>query len=333
MRTAEQIAERARGKYNPDYITQTNSVAVPIIERLSSEEQLHFVFFNENKGFRIFEPDGEERTPDHPSMTEATGKRFLLLTDKRILYIVGEAKEAEDKVQEFGYDQITSAEGDNAMGKSPKIWFTTTDGRRYKFVNDALGSDTVQNGAEYIRSKIDTSKHSSDKSAQEKTASSGSDQADPATTSSSSQIKYCPDCGTEVNPGATFCSECGTSIDSEIKNQTKNSGKSSSIGDRAESSTNDDGWQSQYSTTVWVVSALVGLLTIPVGLLVPGYFYYKASNGTGANQTPLEVWTILLTGIVGIAVVEFAGRKGAKIIWYLLGGIVLLFILVAMGLA
>lgn len=70
-----------------------------------------------------------------------------------------------------------------------------------------------------------------------------------------------------------------------------------------------------YSLLVWLAAGIVGLLTIPVGLLVPGYFYMKASNGNSGEHTSLEIWTVILLGIFGIAAVELGGRKGAKILW------------------
>jgi len=84
----------------------------------------------------------------------------------------------------------------------------------------------------------------------------------------------------------------------------------------------------QYSTLVWVAAILVGLLTIPVGLLIPAYFYIKADRGEGKSQSALEIWTVILAGIFGIAAVELGGRKGAKILW---GIIVVLFVLSILG--
>lgn len=84
----------------------------------------------------------------------------------------------------------------------------------------------------------------------------------------------------------------------------------------------------QYSVIVWLAAILVGVLTIPVGLLVPAYFYIKADRGEGRTQSALEVWTVILVGIFGIAAVELGGRKGAKILW---GLIVALFALVIVG--
>jgi hypothetical protein len=61
MKPAVEMVTQAKGKYVSQYITQTNSLATPIIDRLSPEEQLHFVFFHSDKGFRITEPDGEKK--------------------------------------------------------------------------------------------------------------------------------------------------------------------------------------------------------------------------------------------------------------------------------
>lgn len=84
----------------------------------------------------------------------------------------------------------------------------------------------------------------------------------------------------------------------------------------------------QYSIIVWLAAILVGLLTIPVGLLVPAYFYIKADRGEGKDQSALEVWTVILAGILGIAAVELGGQKGAKILW---GIIIALFALSILG--
>jgi len=315
MRTAEEIAERARGKYKPEYITQTNSVAVPIIERLSSEEQLHFVFFHDNKGFRIFEPDGEERTPDHTGLTGTHGKRFFLVTDERILYIVGEAKDADDKVQEFDYDQITSAEGYESKGASI-IEFTTTDGRRYKFVNTAFQTDTVQNAAEYINSQIDSNTaEGSVEPAQEDTPDPDPEQVTP----DSPGTKFCPDCGAEVEVDDTFCSECGNSVQ-EVgsaggtgKNKAtsgESTGEEMSFTDRvediqeqedrnkaSEASKQSDTEESDELDIDWTLSFVVGLFMTVSSLVLALYYVFAQTN--------------LVSGIL----FWLAGTVGGRYLW------------------
>ncbi|ERH08035.1 MAG: hypothetical protein J07HN4v3_00400 [Halonotius sp. J07HN4] len=89
-----------------------------------------------------------------------------------------------------------------------------------------------------------------------------------------------------------------------------------------------DSLTDQYSIVVWLAAILVGLLTIPVGLIIPGYFYLKADRGEARQQSTLEIWTVILVGIFGIAAVELGGRKGAKILW---GIVVALFVLLILG--
>ena len=89
-----------------------------------------------------------------------------------------------------------------------------------------------------------------------------------------------------------------------------------------------DALTDQYSELVWLAAILVGLLTLPIGLLVPAYFYIKADRGEGKSQSALEIWTVILTGILGIAAVELGGRKGAKILW---GIVVALFVVSILG--
>ena len=87
-----------------------------------------------------------------------------------------------------------------------------------------------------------------------------------------------------------------------------------------------------YSILEWLAAGIVGLLTIPVGLLVPGYFYMKASNGNSGEHTTLEIWTVILLGIFGIAAVELGGRRGAKILWGLALAAVLLGVVLVVAL-
>jgi hypothetical protein len=71
----------------------------------------------------------------------------------------------------------------------------------------------------------------------------------------------------------------------------------------------------EFSELAVVASAVVSLLTFPLGLAVPGYLYLKASRPEGSEMSTLEVWTAILGGIPGIAAVEIGGRTGAKLYW------------------
>lgn len=126
---------------------------------------------------------------------------------------------------------------------------------------------------------------------------------------------FCRDCGAEIRAEAEICPECG------IRQQNQ-SGPIDS-----------DELTDHYSTLAWVAAIIVALLSFPLGILVPGYFYWKASNGEGADQGGWETWTVILLGIIGIAAVEIGGEKGAKIVWGVMLGLFALFILVVAGLA
>lgn len=86
------------------------------------------------------------------------------------------------------------------------------------------------------------------------------------------------------------------------------------------------GLTDHYPMYVWVLSAALGLLTFPLGLLIPGWFYYKTTTGD-TNQTTLEIWTVLLLGIFGIGAVELGGRTGAKVLWGFFAVAIVFFIL------
>ncbi len=86
----------------------------------------------------------------------------------------------------------------------------------------------------------------------------------------------------------------------------------------------------QYSTIVWIAAIGVGLLTFPIGLVIPAYFYIKANKGQGTAQSGLEILTAIALGIFGIAAVELGGRKGAMILWAIVAA---LFVLTLLGVA
>lgn len=147
--SADKIKERAEGGFKSKYITQTNSVSTPIIEHLSEGEQLEYLFYNSTKGFRIIKPGGEERTPDHGA--GAWGKRFLAITDQRILYIFGQKD--GDKVQSFDYGEIVDVEVNESILKFI-IKFTTDDGREFKFAEGGTMAQDIEDAGAYINNRI-----------------------------------------------------------------------------------------------------------------------------------------------------------------------------------
>jgi tRNA A-37 threonylcarbamoyl transferase component Bud32 len=150
--SAEETAQSARGGFKPKHISQAKSVNTPIIQRLNEDEQVQYLFQNPAKGFRIFEPNGEERTPHH-SWTSA-GERFLVLTDQRILYIAGKEKyDKEDRIREFNYNNITEVDANWGVINS-YIKFTTIEGREFKFADAGSRADDIEDAAEYVRERM-----------------------------------------------------------------------------------------------------------------------------------------------------------------------------------
>lgn len=92
---------------------------------------------------------------------------------------------------------------------------------------------------------------------------------------------------------------------------------------------NGDSIFDDYTTIQWVAGLVIGLLTLPIGLLIPIYFYIKTSNGTAKEQGPWEAWAVILVGIIGIVAVELGGETGAKIALALLLVVPILVILAA----
>jgi hypothetical protein len=303
MSRAEEVVARAIGDFPTDYITQTNSVSVPIIDQLAPDEQLHFVFFNRNKGFRIFEPDGEELTPDHTVSGES--KCFLLITDARLIYLVGQPDESEDRTQSFEYDQIIKVEVDSGLVKNELIELFTDDGRKYRFVNLAIMSATLEEGAKYIRLEMDSVQ--SNKA--ENNNSKDSENESSTDTNQTTSANYCTNCGAKMSSDSLFCGDCGSEIGSgnTDTNQEYNPGATADTIAEKVSDKSDEKWQSEYSTFVWVTSGIVALITFPLGLMIPAYFYFKASKGDGSSQSTAEIATVLLFNVLGMIVVELIG--------------------------
>jgi hypothetical protein len=302
MSRAEEVVARAIGDFPTDYITQTNSVSVPIIDQLAPDEQLHFVFWNQTRGFRIFEPDGEELTPDHTVLGKS--KRFLLITDARLIYLVGQPDESEDRTQSFEYDQITKVECSREV-TTEIIELFTDDERKYRFANVSVESATNEEAAEYIRSQIDSVQ--SNKA--ENNNSKDSDNESSTDTNKTTSANYCTNCGAKVSSDSLFCGDCGSEIGSgnTDTNQEYNPGATADTIAEKVSDKSDEKWQSEYSTFVWVTSGIVALITFPFGLMIPAYFYFKASKGDGSSQSTAEIATVLIFNVLGMIVVEFIG--------------------------
>lgn len=69
----------------------------------------------------------------------------------------------------------------------------------------------------------------------------------------------------------------------------------------------------EYTTVQWIAAIIIAIISFPIGLAVPIYFYIKTSNGTASEQGAWEAWGAILGGIIGIVLVEILGELGGKI--------------------
>lgn len=152
-RSAEELAESATGDINSEHLTRTETSGIlggvhcynsPLIEYLNKNEKLEYHLSHNGKGYRIIEPSGEERTPHH---TATEGRRSLLVTDQRVLYVAG--GESDDETIEHTYDELNAVDN---KGMSA-IRLQTNSNIIYKFF-DPTGD--VSKAADYVLTHIST---------------------------------------------------------------------------------------------------------------------------------------------------------------------------------
>ncbi len=144
------IARRANGSFSAKVLKKTRGRLheQPLIDYLAPEETLEYVLWHQGKGFRITKPSGVEETPHH---SFGRGARFLMITDHRLCYVVGE--NGYDESETFRYDEIEGVEEVSKIG----AWilkFTHTDGTTYQFPEIGTHSEDVQRAVKYIRARI-----------------------------------------------------------------------------------------------------------------------------------------------------------------------------------
>ena len=146
-RSPDELAEASTGNIKRKNLTKDSGIVFtylydgPLIQHLEDDEQPEYIFSNENKGYRITEPNGNERTPHHDG---SEGKRYLLVTDQRLLYVAG-CKDGDESI-EHGYDEIVEIE---SVGRSI-FQFRATDGNTYKFAQSGEIKQTVDAAIDYI---------------------------------------------------------------------------------------------------------------------------------------------------------------------------------------
>lgn len=154
-RSAENVAAQASGNVTEASLNMTRGISgtylydQPPIEYLRDTEQVEYLLKNINKGLKITHSDGTEETPDHAGLTDWSGRRYLLITDQRILYIAG--YEDGDKTQSYSYEDIVAVESNRGFTEG-RVSFEMSDGTVFDFVTSS-NADEVGDAAEYIHSQ------------------------------------------------------------------------------------------------------------------------------------------------------------------------------------
>jgi DNA-directed RNA polymerase subunit RPC12/RpoP len=215
--SVEQFVNQARGSISERDLTSTGNPLrtflfdKPLIEYLDETEQPHYLFRNDSRGVRVVTANGDEETPHHNWNSIWTrGHRHLLVTDKRLLYIVG-SKDG-DEIAEFDYDDITDVTGNQGILTST-LTFTDTEGREFTFAT-RKGKYEVSDAAEYIQHRLDGVTVTEETTSEEATCpncSSAIDQNDKFCSECGTDLHaiVCPECGSSMEDSPNFCPECG----------------------------------------------------------------------------------------------------------------------------
>jgi hypothetical protein len=163
----ETVAGNAKMNIKPEHLNQTRVPKMflsgsrnegqvmlydePLITYFDSDEKLEYLLKHPSKGFRITDPDGDERTPHHGGGQY----KFLLITDSRVLYVA--AYDGEDIVREFDYEDIADVKTKGALIASPTITIQTKDGAEYTFPHNRTNAAAFRlaRAEDYIKEKIE----------------------------------------------------------------------------------------------------------------------------------------------------------------------------------
>jgi len=119
----------------------------PLLHYLESDEQVEFFFKHQNKGIKIIESGGKEKTP-HDSASE--GAKYILVTNKALIYVAGQKD--GDKYKKFDYGKITNVTDSSSL-TTTKIEFEDQSENKYVFSTNKNTSD-VKDAISYIQNQI-----------------------------------------------------------------------------------------------------------------------------------------------------------------------------------
>lgn len=152
-RSAAELASTATGNINEKFLNKTSSIGDtylfdgPLINHLRIGEQPEYILQGSDSGLRIVKDDGSDE-PLHPD--NATGRRYLLLTDQRLLAVTG--CEDGDRSHSVAFDDIVSVDKNREL-TSGRLSFEANDGTRYIF-ETTRHAGTLDEAVTYLREQI-----------------------------------------------------------------------------------------------------------------------------------------------------------------------------------
>ncbi len=146
------VAENAAGSFSAGLLTGNSGLFDnDLIEYIDENEDLEFVFTPPRRGFKIISSEGQEEMPYHNPGELHDGSCFLLITDRRILYIVGVDDHDEKRIIE--YNQLTDVTASTET-PPPSLQFTSIDGTKY--ITSGMRNHTfdIEPAVNYIRDQL-----------------------------------------------------------------------------------------------------------------------------------------------------------------------------------
>lgn len=148
-RSTKELINQSKGEINPKSLTKTGGILSaslydkPLIEYLKPAEKPQFMLKNSSKGIEVY---NKKREKEYDHKQKLDGKSFLLITDLRIIYVVG--SKSGDELMEWSFDEISSVK---AFKKNYSILFSTKNDKFYRF---SSSSKDLNRAASYISKYI-----------------------------------------------------------------------------------------------------------------------------------------------------------------------------------
>lgn len=147
-REVQSIPENATGSFRASLLKDNHGELFDqdLIDYVEEDEQIEFVFKPPRRGFKRVSPDGIAEVV-HKS-TSKEGGSFLVVTDRRVLYVAG--LDDYDETQSIDFDDITNVEV-STDATSEELQLSFDGDKKYIFT----GVQGLQEAARYISRQLD----------------------------------------------------------------------------------------------------------------------------------------------------------------------------------